>query len=133
MTGPRRIVCLDGVPRECWQLDARCAVIWRKRLWFIEQTKCAVCIRAGEEDNFTFASTETRPSFHCLEHGELVEIPFVVKRVYVVTIGGAVTEGERSFEDSLYIPREMLFAIRNLLIESLLAEAEEFEIARIAT
>lgn len=133
MTGPRRIVCLDGIPRERWHLDDRCAVIWRKRLWFIEQTKCAVCIRAGKDESFTFASTETPPSFHCLEHGELVEIPFVVKRLYVVTVGTAVAEGERAFEDSLYIPKEMLFAIRNLLIESLLAEADEFEAARIST
>lgn len=133
MTGPRRLVVLDGVPRHQWRLDRRSAALWRGRLWYVEPTKCAVCIRAGDDTSVTFVTTDVQPILRCVEHGELAKIAFVVKRMYSVALGQAVVEGATTCEDVVFIPEELSYVEYNALTQTLLAEAEAYEAARGAT
>lgn len=66
-----------------------------------------------------------------MKHGELVEIPFSMKKVFFLRLGfpgtEVVREGEETLDDTMLFPAAMTVAARNALIERLLDEAAETE------
>ena len=69
-------------------------------------------------------------AFHCMEHGELVAVPFLVKKVYTVAIGDVIREGEESVNDSMLFPAAMTPGERDELVGRLLDEAQQEEVSR---
>ena len=126
MTGPRRILELDGIPRDQWRVDDR-LIIWNNRLWEKEKVGCCLCVEKDGREFVTLCHSEDgKPDvFHCMQHGELVEVPFTMKKIYTITIGDVIREGEESLCDRMLFPSDMPLGARNELIGRLLDEAQE--------
>ena len=131
VNGPRRIVVLDGIPRQRWNLDRRCAVILGRALWFVVDEPCLSCLRDNTAPSYTFISPEG-DAVLCTEHGALVAVPYIVKRSFNITIGSRETEGEQVYTDRMLVPVEMTWHIRDLLLKQVLDEAEQHERERLA-
>jgi hypothetical protein len=126
MKGPTKIIELDGVPSSKWKVDANALHLWKGKLWRKEPVGCVLCV---EKNGITFSRDEDdgQTSFHCMEHGELVSIPYSVRKVYTIRIGDVVREGEESVDDAMLFPAEMTLPARNELIEKMLDEAQQEE------
>jgi len=127
---PMKIVELDGTPRSRWRIDLDAVYLWKGRLWRKEKVGCVLCCEIDDNDHLTFATAEQRfaTAFVCMQHGELCEVPYEMKKVYTVTIGSVVREGEERLNDTMLFPTEMTLASRNALIERLLDEAQQEEV-----
>lgn len=129
MKGPTKIIELDGVPSKNWKIDPNAVHLWKGRLWRKEPVGCVLCVEKEGNDHITLcnADDEGAEHFHCMEHGELVEVPYSMKKVYTIQIGDVVREGEESVADTMLFPAEMELADRNELIGKLLDEADQEE------
>lgn len=127
MKGPRRIVDLDGVPLVQWRIDERAVVLWKNRLWEKEKVGCCLCVENDGPEFVTLSHSEDgKPDvFHCMKHGELVEVPFTMKKIYTITIGDVIREGEENVCDTMLFPSDMTLSARSELIGRLLDEAQE--------
>jgi len=131
VSGPRKIVEVDGIPHKRWRVDDRCTILLGGRLWVLDPVGCLLCLRDGANVSFTLVSVEPPPVYHCTEHGGLIPVSYVVTRSFVVEIGTSVAEGAKKIEDYMLVPKEMLWCVRNVLIQSVLAEAESYEAERL--
>lgn len=129
MSGPRKIIELDGKPRESWRLDEKALHLWEGKLWRKEVVGCVKCVEKEGNDFVTFSRTDDdgNEHFHCMHHGPLDEVPYEMVKKYTITIGGVVREGEESVKDSMLFPSSMTEEEKTQLIESLLEEAEQSE------
>jgi hypothetical protein len=129
MTGPTKIIELDGIPSKNWKLDSNAVHLWEGKLWRKEKVGCVLCVEkeGPEHSTLCHANAEGVESFHCMEHGELSAIPYNMKKVYTITIGDVVREGEEELEDVMLFPRGMDLTARNELINRLLDEAHNSE------
>lgn len=127
---PRRVVELDGIPIASWPVEDEGAVfLWQGRLWSKEKVGCVLCTERDGPEFVTLCTADEhgKEQFHCIEHGELVEIPFSMSKLYTIKIGDVLREGEESLNDTMLFPAEMVLVARNELIESLLDDAERQE------
>lgn len=131
MNGPRKIVEVDGIPPRRWRVDGRCTILLGGRLWVLDSVGCLLCLREGANASLTLVTVEPPLVYHCTEHGSLIRVTYVVTRCFVVEIGTGVAKGAKKIEDYMLVPKEMLWSVRNVLIESVLAEAESYEAERL--
>lgn len=131
MTGPRRIVTLDGLPRDRWRLDHRSAFLLSGQLWHVVEAGCLQCLDQRDATGHTLVTEDSMTAL-CTDHGKLAILAYTVTRSYRVTVGTAWAEGERLREFQVFVPTEMVWAIRDLLLKQFLAEAEAHEIERLA-
>lgn len=127
----RKIIELDGVPTSCWRIEPEAVYLWKGRLWRKEPVGCVLCVEHDDNDHATFSSADSGRAelFVCMQHGELCEVAYELKKHYEISIGGVVREGDEILNDTLLLPAEMTIAQRTALIESLLDEAQEAEVA----
>lgn len=128
MKGPTKIIELNGEPSG-WRLDPNAVHLWKNRLWRKEKVGCVLCAEfEGPEYATLCHSEEGKPDvFHCMKHGELVEIPFTMKKVYTITIGDVLRDGTEELSDTMLFPADMTLGARNELINRLLDEAQKEE------
>ena len=119
----RIMVDVDDLPRDRWPIDGSAILVLRGRRFTVEKVGCCLCVE--QEGSFTLCHADAAgvESFLCMEHGELVAVPYSMKKVYTITIGDVVREGEELLEDSMLFTEEMTLVARNELINRLLDEA----------
>lgn len=129
MSGPRKIIELDGKDRSHWRLEEGALHLWEGKLWRKEVVGCVKCVEKEGNDFVTFsrADDDGDEHFHCMHHGELEEVPYEMVKKYTITIGGVVREGEESVKDSMLFPASMTQEEKTQLVERLLEEAEQDE------
>jgi len=126
MKGPTKIIELDGVPVNKWKVDVNALHLWKGKLWRKEPVGCVLCV---EKNGITLSHNEEdgTTSFHCMEHGPLVSVPYSVRKTYTIQIGDVVRQGEESVDDAMLFPEETTLPARNALIEKMLDEAQQEE------
>jgi hypothetical protein len=125
---PAKLIELDGVPLHKWRIEPDAVYLWKGRLWRKEPVGCVLCVEQEGNGYLTFASAERWPSaYFCMQHGELCEVGYEMKKRYEITIGNVVREGEERVNDTMLFPTEMTLGERTTLIERLLDEAQEEE------
>ena len=126
--GPRRIIELDGLPRERWSLREDAVHLWRGRLWALERVGRLLCVDSDDVDHATLSSAVADAvEWVCLAHGRLIPTPYIMEKRYVVTIGGHVRTGYEEVSDFLLLPASMPAKKRSAIIEQLLDEMEHEE------
>jgi len=135
MSGPTKIIELDGKERSAWRIEEDALHLWEGKLWRKEAVGCVLCVEEEGVDHMTFSRSEVEKEgddessehFHCMHHGPLKEVPYEMVKKYTITIGGVVREGEESVRDSMLFPASMDKDERTTLIEKLLDEADSDE------
>ena len=129
MSGPTKIVELDGVPVSKWKLDPAAVHLWKGKLWKKEKVGCVLCVEKEGNEHVTLSHVDNdgKEHFHCMEHGELSEVSYSMRKVYKITIGTVVREGEESLDDVMLFPAEMTLPEQETLINRLLDEAQKEE------
>lgn len=138
MSGPTKIIELDGEDRSKWRIEEGALHLWEGRLWRKEAVGCVLCVEEEGIDHTTFSRAEVSEGadgeegeetehFHCLHHGSLKEVPYEMVKKYTVNIGGVIREGEESVKDSMLFPSSMSDEEQAALIGKLLDEAESEE------
>lgn len=129
MSGPTKIIELDDVPVSKWKLDPNAVHLWKGKLWKKENVGCVLCVEKEGNEHITLSYAEDagKEHFHCMEHGELVEVPYSMRKVYTITIGSVTREGEETLDDTMLFPAEMTLTERDALINRLLDEAQKEE------
>lgn len=130
MSGPTKIIELDGIPVKNWKIDPNAVHLFKGKLWSKEPVGCICCVEREGPEFTTFSTVDSNgvEHFQCMEHGTLVEIPYSMRKVYTIKIGDVVREGEQSVDDTMLFPAEMEVSVRNALIDRLLDEADKDEI-----
>jgi hypothetical protein len=121
--GPRRAVYLDGIPRSRWRVPAGSVALFDRRRWAVEPGGCVLCLEAEDPAVFTLAA-EDDARFLCTVHGDLEELPYVVRRTSETTLGTARRQAEDGFEDSLLFPVAMSAQERAELVDRILDECQ---------
>lgn len=129
MSGPTKIVELDGVPVGKWKIDPNAVHLWKGKLWRKEKVGCVLCCdkEGNEHITLTHTAEDGKEHCHCMEHGELMSVPYSMKKVYTINIGGIERVGEETLDDTMLFPAEMTEGQRTDLINSLLDEAQKDE------
>jgi hypothetical protein len=129
MTGPTKIIELDGVPSKNWKIDPKAIHLWKGKLWKKENVGCVLCVEKEGPEFVTLCNTDDAgvEHFHCMEHGELLEVPYSMKKNYTIRIGDVIREGVEELEDTMLFPEEMTLVARNELINRLLDESQQEE------
>lgn len=130
MTGPTKIIELDGVPSKNWKIEGNAVLLWKGKLWKKEPVGCVLCVEKEGNEHITLCHSDDhdKDTFHCMEHGELVEVPYSMRKVYTVQIGEVHREGTEELADTMLFPAEMELSARNELIGRLLDEAQSEEV-----
>lgn len=129
MSGPTKIIELDGIPSKNWKIEGNAVLLWKGKLWKKEPVGCVLCVEKEGNEHITLCHSDEhdKDTFQCMEHGELVEVPYTMKKVYTIKIGDVVREGEEDLADTMLFPAAMEVAARNELIGRLLDEAQKAE------
>ena len=129
MSGPSKIIELDGKPRAKWRIEEGAMHLWEGKLWRKDVVGCVLCVEQEGNDYITFSRTDDEGAehCHCVEHGPLDEVPYSMVKQYTVTIGGVVREGEEVVKDSMLFPSSMSAEEKDELINKLLDEADREE------
>jgi hypothetical protein len=129
LSGPKKIIELDGKPQESWRLDPKALHLWNGKLWKLEAHGCLLCAQDELEGRVTFSHQDDSDEEHywCMRHGALTEVSYSMVKNYTVTIGGVTRSGEESIEDVMLFPSSMSAAEQNKIIEGLLDETEAEE------
>ena len=125
LSGPRRIIELDGKPTSEWELDLKASYAWKGRLWSISKFCCAIC--ADDDSNPATFFCEEDDHYRCAKHGPLMEVPYLAERSYTIKIGDVERKGKDRHEDILLFPKGMGPDHRNSLISQMLDDAETDE------
>lgn len=123
---PLRLIDLDNIPLSEWPISVDAAYSYRGGLWLRENTGCVCCCELEGPEHVTLCRIDDENGaehFLCMTHGELVEVPFTMNKVYTIKIGDVLREGEESLDDTMLFPAEMTLGERNALVERLLDEA----------
>ena len=129
MSGPTKIIELDGKERSRWRVEEGALHLWEGKLWRKEAVGCIHCVEKEGNDFITFfrVDDDGKEYFCCMEHGPLEEVPYEMVKQYTITIGGVVREGRETVTDSMLFPTSMAQKERDSLIEKLLDEADKEE------
>lgn len=129
MSGPTKIIELDGKERSKWRIEEGAMHLWEGKLWRKDVVGCVLCVEQEGNDYITFSRTDDDgvEHCHCVEHGPLDEVPYSMVKQYTVTIGGVVREGEEVVKDSMLFPASMSTEEKDELINKLLDEADREE------
>ena len=127
LSGPKKIVDLDGCPMSEWELDLKAVHLWKNKLWTLEPFGCAIC--AGPDSVHATLSRKEGDEeyFHCTDHGELEAVPYKAVRTYVICIGDIERTGKEVFDDSLLFPKSLSKKDRTRIINEMLDQAEADE------
>jgi len=129
MSGPTKIIELDGIPVSKWKLDSNAVHLWKGRLWKKEKVGCVLCVEkeGNEHTTLSYVDDAGKEHCHCMEHGELASVSYSMRKVYKVTIGTVTREGEESLDDFMLFPAEMTLQEQEALINRLLDESQKEE------
>lgn len=130
MSGPTKIIDLDGIPSKKWKLDINAVHLWRGKLWKKEPIGCVLCAEKSDPEYATLCHSDNNGIDHhyCMNHGDLTAVEYVMTKTYQISIGGIVRSGTEEVEDVILFPQEMTLASRNELINRILNEAQQEEI-----
>lgn len=129
MNRPKDIIDLDSIPYDFWHVDANCAHIYRGEIWDLVKYGCAECVDMPEGDHKS--KTLRRTDEHgkdvhvCLTHGDLAEVPYLIKQTYSVSIGGQSRYAEKVDEDCILVPTRFTEAEKNKTIERLISDLDK--------
>jgi len=129
MSGPTKIIELDGKPCSKWRIEEDAMHLWEGKLWRKDVVGCVLCVENEGPEHTTFARTDEDGVEHCscVKHGPLSEVKYKMVKQYTVTIGGVVREGEEVVNDSMLFPASMSEDEKDDLINRLLDEADREE------
>lgn len=129
MSGPRKIIDLDATPESQWKVDPQATHIYSGRLWATEVAGCVLCVEAERHDALgqTLRESDDDHSFMCLTHGPLDEVPFLVRRDFVINIGPFEKKGSQEVRDVVLIPKSLSESDRQELYARLVEAASEVE------
>lgn len=129
MSGPTKIIELDGKERSKWRVEEGAMHLWEGKLWRKDVVGCVLCVEKEGNDHVTFARIDDDGAehCHCVNCGPLDEVSYSMVKQYVVTIGGVVREGEEVVKDSMLFPASMSTEEKDELINKLLDEADREE------
>lgn len=129
MSGPSKIIELDGKERSKWRVEEGAMHLWEGKLWRKDVVGCVLCVEEEGNDYITFSRIDKDEveHCHCVTHGALDEVKYEMVKQYTVTIGGVVREGEERVEDSMLFPASMSTEEKDELINKLLDEADREE------
>lgn len=126
LSGPKKIIELDGRPVSEWELDLKAVHLWKDKLWTLEVTGCALC--AADSSHVTLSRKEgDKEYFHCTEHGELDAVPYEAVKTYVIRIGDVERTGKETCTDIMLFPVSLDEEKKNRIINEMLDLAEEEE------
>lgn len=129
LSGPRKVVDLDSIPREKWSIDRNAVHIFKGKLRKCEPVGCVLCVDNDQDTHVTFSDadseTETGSGFYCVTHGDLVEVPYTLVRTCTIAIGDITREIRHEDSDSMLFPVNMTDDERRKLIDKMLDESEE--------
>ncbi len=128
MSGPKKIIELDGTPRSQWRLESSALHLFRGRLWSWEIAGCVVCCGALDNaENQTLCRVDDGDTehFYCLEHQDLQKLAYVITRKCTVRIGEVEREFTDVEEDFLLFPAVMDAEACDALTNTLIAEAQQ--------
>ena len=109
MSGPKKIIDLDGTPESLWKVDPKALHIHGNKLWALEVAGCVLCVEAERSDvrGQTFRSSDDEHTFMCLTHGALEEVQFSIKRDFTINIGKFQRVGHQEVKDVILIPKSL--------------------------
>lgn len=128
LSGPRKIIELDGKPEQTWQLDSSAVHLWKGRLWKWEVVGCICCIEEEGIPHETLSTVEgDETEYVCMTHGPLVKVPYTMRKDFRVTLGGITRTGFEEISDAMLFPTSMSEDEKSALINRILDEIEEDE------
>lgn len=130
LSGPRKIIELDGKPEQSWHLDSTAVHLWKGKLWKWEPIGCILCIEQEgipHETLSTEVDEDGETQYCCMTHGALQKIPYTMEKKFRVTLGGITRDGFETVTDAMLFPQSMDEEEKNSLICRLLDEIEEEE------
>lgn len=121
MTGPRKIIDLDGIPESKWKIEDGATHLYNQKLWTKENAGCVLCVEAEREDprGQTLKSHDDDHVAVCLTHGPLDEVQFTVSREFKIKIGEIERNGIETINDVVWIPKSLPPDERQNLLERL--------------
>lgn len=128
LSGPRKIIELDGKPQQSWHLDSTAVHLWKGKLWAWEQIGCILCIEEEGIPHETLSSAEgEEKEYCCMEHGPLQRVEYSMEKKFKVTLGGVTRDGFEEITDMMLFPQSMSAEEKTALINRLLDEIDEEE------
>lgn len=129
MSGPRKIIDLDGTPESDWKVEPQAAHLYAGKLWASEVAGCVLCVEAERHDakGQTLRDTDDDHKFICLTHGALEEVPFSIKREFVIKIGEFEKTGVQEVNDVILIPKNLTTEEKESLYARLVDAAADVE------
>lgn len=126
--GPMLVVSLDDDPDAAQSVGPGELYILDGRMWVWEEPGCALC---NEDDSpsrtlHTVDDNECR----CLKHGELIEVPYIMKRRLEVSIGPITRSSTEEMSDSMLFPVSMSEEDLRRSIEEMLGPGESDDLER---
>ncbi len=120
--GPMLVVSLEDDPDAAQSVGPGELYILDGRLWVWEGPGCALCNEEGSPSRtlHTVDDDECR----CLEHGELVEVPYIMRRRLEVSIGSVTRSSTEEMRDTMLFPVSMSEEELRLSIEEMLGQGE---------
>jgi hypothetical protein len=126
MTGPRKILELDGNPKSRWKLESGALHLFEDKLWAWEIAGCILCAEENDAEHQTLCrEDEKEEHFHCLHHGSLEKVSYAITRLCTVRIGDVEREFRDVEEDYLLFPSKMSEEERTKVTHAMIAEAQE--------
>jgi hypothetical protein len=128
LSGPRKIIELDGKPELAWRLDSSAVHLWKGKLWKWEAVGCICCIEEEGLPHETLSTVEgDEVEYECMTHGVLERVEYVMRKDFVVTLGGVTRTGFEEITDAMLFPKSMSEDEKLSLINKILDEIEEDE------
>lgn len=125
MTGPRKILELDGKPKGRWRLETGALHLFKGQLWSWEIAGCIICADQSEAERQTLCREDDGVEyFRCLEHGPLDRVEYVITRRCTVRIGAVEREFVDTEQDYLLFPADMEPEARTRITEAMISEAQ---------
>lgn len=112
------VVSLDDLPDAARSVGPGKLYLLDGRLWLWEEPGCALC-NEDSADSRTLRTLD-ESEFRCLQHGELVEVPYLMKRRLEVTIGPIARSSTEEISDSMLFPASLSRDELRVAIEEML-------------
>lgn len=126
ITRPKKVIDLDNTPESKWQVEVDAEHIYQSKLWSCVPVGCVLCADADRKDAHG-QTLHADGKYICLTHGDLVEVPYVIKRVTTVSIGGIERVAEQKIQDNVLFPILMEDEYREIMIDKLVDMTLESE------
>lgn len=121
--GPMLVVSLDDDPDAPKDVGPGQLYLLDGRLWVWEEPGCAICNEEGASS--VTLHTVDESACRCLQHGELVEVPYRMKRRLDITIGPIRRTSTEEIRDSMLFPASLDEEELRLAVEQMLGTGSD--------